>query len=54
MKACQQDQNHKGKLGCTRIPTSSCCSSEKKKDFCNKFLVSEYFAESFNRPFDKI
>ena len=30
IKACQQDQNFIGEIG---IPTSSCCSSEKKKDF---------------------
>ena len=51
MKACRQDQNHKGKSACTRIPTSSCFGSEKKRDL---FWGSEYFAQSFNRSFEKI
>ena len=39
MKACRQDQNHKGKSACKRIPTSSCFGSEKKKDSCEFFWV---------------
>ena len=42
-----------GKFGCTWIPTSSSCSSERKKGFLN-FLGSEYFAQRFNQPFDEI
>ena len=38
---------HYGKLG----RTSSSCSSDRKKDFYNLFLGSEYFAQRFNRPF---
>ena len=34
-----------GKLGSTRILTSSCCSSDKKNFFVICFLVSEYFAQ---------
>ena len=43
-----------GKLGCTRIQTYSSRISEKKKDFCNLFLDSEYFAWRLNSPYDKI
>ena len=44
-----------GKLGCTRIQTSSSRRSQKKKkDFCNRFLDSEYFARRLNSPYDKI
>ena len=42
-----------GKFGCTQIRTSSSCSSERKKDFGNLFLGSEYFAQRLNRPFGK-
>ena len=44
-----------GKLGCTRIQTSSSRRSQKKKkDFCNRFLDSEYFARRLNSTYDKI
>ena len=42
-----------GIFGCTQIRTSSYSVSEKKKDFLICFLGLEYFAQRFNRPFDK-
>ena len=42
-----------GKFGCTQIRTSSSESSERKKEFGNLFFGFRYFAQRFNRPFDK-
>ena len=42
-----------GKFGCTQIRTSSSCSSEKKKNVVICFLGLEYFAQRFNKSFDK-
>ena len=43
-----------GKFGCAQIRTSRSYSSGKKKDFLMCFLGLEYFAQKFNRPFNKM